>query len=114
VRLIASVLGLLGSVWFVVNYTKASQLRFRIEHEGGSLIAINTVLVHYGTWLYVLPVISLALGLWWCICRRSQPSATFEILLSATWLLALGLAGFCLLSWQIQNVPIFSHMEWHY
>jgi hypothetical protein len=50
----------------------------------------------------------------WCIRRRSAPSAAFEIMLSATWLLALALAGFCLLSWQIQNVPIFSHMEWHY
>lgn len=94
VRLIASVIGLIGSVWFVVNYTKASQFRFKFEYEGGQLNAINSVLVHYSTWLYVLPVISIALGLWG-ICRRSHPCDALEILISAAWLLALGLAGFC-------------------
>jgi hypothetical protein len=113
VRLIAAVVGLTASVWFVVTYTQMSHLRFKFEHEGGRLIAINEVLVPYGSWLYLLPAIALPIGLW-LICRRPNASATLEILLSATWLLALGLAGFCVLIWQVQNVPTFSHMEWHY
>jgi hypothetical protein len=113
VRLIAAVAGLSASVCFVVTYTRMSHLRFKFEHEGGSLISINEVLVQYASWLYLLPAITLPMGLW-LIWRRPQAVATFEGLLSAAWLLALGLAGFCILSWQTQNVPTFSHMEWHY
>jgi len=98
-------------VVFVVGYTHLSE--FKVEHEGGHLLAINEVLVPYSTWLYLLPAIALSVGLW-LICRRPKAAATLEILLSVTWLLALGLAAFCILIWQAQNVPTFSHMEWHY
>ena|SRR5438046_7407877 len=113
VRLIASVIGSTASVWFVVAYTRFSHFRFKFEHEGGQLNAINEVLVPHASWLYLLPVVALPIGLW-LICCRPQATATFEILLSAIWLLSLGIAGFCVLIWQVQNVPTFSHMEWHF
>jgi hypothetical protein len=113
VRLIAAVMGMTASVWFVVTYTDMSYSRFKFEHEGGRLIAINEVLVPYGSWLYLWPAIVLPIGLW-LIYRRPNASATLEIVLSGTWLLALALAGFCILIWQVQNVPTFSHMEWHF
>ena len=113
VRLTAAVIGLAASVWFVVAYTHFSHSRFRFEHEGGQLSAINEVLVAYGSWLYVMPLVALPVGLW-LVCWRPQATATLEILLSAIWLLALGLAGFSLLIWQLQNVPTFSHMEFHF
>jgi len=106
-------MGLTASAWFVVTYTRRSHLRFKFEHEGGMLIGFNEVLVPYCGWLYLLPVVALPIGLW-LIWRRPQATATLEVLLSASWLLALGLAGFCVLIWQVQNVPTFSHMEWHY
>ncbi|MCL4177149.1 MAG: hypothetical protein KJ072_05330 [Verrucomicrobia bacterium] len=113
VRLIAAVVGLIASVWFVGAYTHFSHLRFKFEHEGGQLIAINEILVPYAAWLYVLPTVALPIGLW-LVCRRPQAGAALEILLSFVWLLALGLTGFCILIWQVQNVPTFSHMEWHF
>jgi hypothetical protein len=62
VRSIAALIGLAASVWFVVTYTHFSHFRFRFEHEGGSLNAINEVLVPYGNWLYVLPLLRCRLA----------------------------------------------------
>ena len=72
VRLIAAVMGLTASVWFVVTYTHYSHFRFKFEHEGGQLIAITEVLVPYGRWLYLLPTIALPIGLWLICCHRSH------------------------------------------
>lgn len=113
VRLIAAVVALIASVWFVGAYTRFSHFRFKFEHEGGQLIAINEILVPYAGWLYVLPSVALPVGLW-LICRHPKAGALLEILLSVVWLLAFGLAVFCILIWQVQNVPTFSHMEWHF
>ncbi len=113
VRMITAVIVLTGSVWFVANYTRFSHFRFNFEHKDGHLIAITELLVLYCQWLYLLPLVILSIGLW-LIYFRSQAATALEILISGTWLFALGLAGFCVLIWQVQNVPMFSHMEWHY
>ena len=113
VRLLAAVLGAATSAWFVVTYTYFSHIRFKFEHRGGTLIALSENLAAYGEWLYVLPVLSLSLGLWLLLARPSYATA-FEVILSVTWLVPFAFALLCILAWQIQNVPTFSHMEWHY
>ena len=113
VRLLAAVLGAAASAWFVVLYTQFSRFRFEFEHRGGQLTAINTEMSAFGQWLFALPILALALGLWLLVARPAAANA-FEVVLSVTWLLALTLALFCILSWQVQNVPTFSHMEWHF
>lgn len=110
VRLLAADIGLTASVWFVVNYTYVSHLRFKDERAGSSLGDIAEDLVAYSSWLYVLPLIALPIGLWF-IFRRPRASATLEILLSATWLLALFLAAFCVLVWQGQYIRVGSLNE---
>jgi hypothetical protein len=113
VRLLAAVLGAAASAWFVVLYTRFSRFRFEFEHQGGQLTAINTEMSAYGDWLFALPSLAFALGLWLLITQPAAATA-FEVVLAATWLLAFTLALFCVLSWQVQNVPTFSHMEWHF
>lgn len=113
VRLVAAVIGLTASVWFVTSYTYMSHARFKFEHDGGQLTRANEILVSYCGWLYVFPVVLLLVGLW-CILDRPEAAATFEILLSVIWLLALGLAAICLLTWQVQNVPTFGGMHWNF
>ena len=113
VRLLAAVFAAAASAWFVVFYTHFSRFRFEFEHQGGQLTAINTALSAYGQWLFALPVLALALGSWLVVARPAAATA-FEVVLSVTWLLAFTLALFCILSWQVQNIPTFSHMEWHF
>ncbi|MCX5674014.1 MAG: hypothetical protein NTX87_03305 [Planctomycetota bacterium] len=112
-RLFAAVLGSAGSVWFVVVYSTYSHIRFKFDHEGGNLMLVSHAFLDHGNWLFLLPVLALPIG-FWLVRSRPQATVTFEILLSVIWLLSLALAAFCLLMWQVQNIPIFSHMEWHY
>jgi TRAP-type uncharacterized transport system fused permease subunit len=113
VRLIAAVIGAAASAWFVVHYTEFSRYRFEFEHRGGQLINANVALVAYGRWLYLLPVMALILG-FWLLRARPDSAATFEALVAVTWLLTFAVAAFTVLLWQVQNVPTFSHMEWHF
>jgi hypothetical protein len=113
VRLIAVVTALVASAWFVVVYTRFADFLFRFEHEGGRLSRITEILVGYGSWLYVLAPLFLFLGLF-LLLRRPQAVTTLEVVLSLGWLLALGASGLCILAWQVQNVPVFSRMEWHW
>ncbi|MBM4020438.1 MAG: hypothetical protein FJ288_19325 [Planctomycetes bacterium] len=112
-RLFAAVVGSAGSVWFVGLFSVYSQIRFKFEHQGGNLMVVSRAFLHYANWLFVVPVVALAIGVW-LVRSRPQATVTFEILLSVIWLLSLALAAFCLLMWQVQNIPIFSHMELHY
>lgn len=113
VRLLAAVLAAAVSAGFVVLYTRYSEFRFEFEHPGGTLMNMNSALSAYGHWLFALPVLTLAAG-WWLLVARPAATTSFEIVVSVTWLLAFTVALFCILAWQTQNVPSFSHMEWHY
>jgi len=113
VRLLAATIAAATSACFVVEYTRFSRLRFEFEHQGGILTAVNDFMSAHGQWTFALPVLALVLGLWVLLVRPSA-AATFEAVVSTTWVLAFTVALFCILSWQIQNVPTFSHMEWHY
>ncbi len=106
VRLLFAVLGAGASAWFVVLYTRFSRFRFEFEHPGGNLTPFNTAMSAYGQWLSLLPLLPLVLGLWLLISRPTA-AMCFELVLSATWFVAFALALLCVLSWQIQNVPIY-------
>lgn len=106
VRLLAVVIGSAMAVLFVVAYTHVSRARFEYESEGARLGRVNDLLVAHGSWLWLLPVVAVLAGLF-LIRRRPQSAASFEALLAMVWLASLGLVGFCLLSWQLQDVPIF-------
>lgn len=114
VRLLAAVIGQASLIWFVVTYTFTSRVRFEQEHgEPSRYKSLPEFFIDYSNWGYLFPIVSLASGLW-LILRCPRWDATLEILLSATWLIGLGLAGLCLLGWQVQYVKIFSGMSWHY
>ena len=113
IRLLSAVLGAATSVWFAVTYSRFSKFRFEFEPRGGILTNATTEMLAYGQWLFLLPVTALVLGVW-LLFARPRAVATFEFVLCVTWLLALTIALCCILIWQAQNVPVFSHMEWHY
>lgn len=114
VRLIGAVTGATATVWFIETYTRISRFRFDFEHDNhGPLIGFIQLQLEYGNWLYLLPVAALAAGVW-LLWRRPTALTAFEVVLSTIWLVSLGLAGLCILVWQAQNMPTFSHMEWHY
>ena len=113
VRLLAAVFAAATSAWFSVLYTHFSKFRFEFEHQGANLIVITEEMAAYGAWLFALPVMALIVGLWLLLARPAA-ATTFEAILAVTWVLAFALALFCILGWQVQNVPTFSHMEWHY
>src|SRR5262245_35489977 len=104
VRLLSTVIGAAMSAWFVVTYTRFSKLRFEFEHRNGMLTGATSGMSAHGPWLFALPIIALIVGLWLLFARPAAVT-TFELLLSATWLLALASALFCIIAWQAQNVP---------
>ena len=113
VRLLAAIVvsGIAGL--FVLEYSRFSRLRFEYEHPGGHLIHATEFLAS-SAWIgFVVPLIALLLGTG--ALRLSKGSAVlFEVVMAFTWALSFFWICFGILSWQIQNVPVFSHMEWHF
>ncbi|MCP5524814.1 MAG: hypothetical protein H7A46_25085 [Verrucomicrobiales bacterium] len=106
VRLLAAVIASAMSVVFVVAYSHVSRSRFEYQSEGAQLMHVNKLMCAHGGWLWLLPSVAVLAGL--ILTRRRPPSAaSFEALLAIVWLVSLGLVGFCLVSWQLQDVPIF-------
>ena len=81
VRLLTAVLAAATSVWFVVLYTRFSKFRFEFEHRGGMLMNMNSALSDYCHWLFALPVVTLAIGVWLLVARPAAVTS-FEIVLS--------------------------------
>ena len=111
-RLLSAVVLSVAACFFVVTYTRFSHFRFRFEHPGAQLMKGCVFIVHYSVVAYVIPIIALLAGI---VALRARNSIViFEVILAVTWVLSLGWAGLCLLLWQSQNVPMFSHMELHF
>ena len=114
VRLLASVAISLAACLFVVAYNHASATRFQFDHPGATTVTpFNEFVGAYGICAYAVPLAGLLVGtltLW----RRPNSHVLIELIVSALWVLALIWSGLVLLSWQIQNIPIFSGMRWHY
>jgi hypothetical protein len=60
-----------------------------------------------------VPVIGLLLGIT-IIWRWPKLDVLMELVVACLWVLAFLWAGFVLIVWQMQNIPIFHGMRWHY
>lgn len=113
VRLIAAIAVSVAGCFFVSVYSRLAHFRFRYEHPEGSFSRATEFLAQTGWIGYAVPAFALFLGVW--ALRRPGGSPVFiEAVISATWLFSLIWFGSCLLLWQAQNVPVFSHMQSHF
>ena len=112
-RLVSAVVLSVAACFFVVTYTRLSHFRFQFEHPGAQLMIGCVFIVHYSAFAYALPVTALLSGIV-ALRAKSGVPVIFEVILEVTWVLSLGWVGFCLLLWQSQNIPIFTHMELHF
>jgi uncharacterized membrane protein len=62
---------------------------------------------------YAAPIVGLLLGSL-IIWRWPDRPALLEVVVSALWILSLVWVGCALLLWQMQNIPVFHGMRWHY
>lgn len=113
VRLAGAVSSSLISSTFSVIYTRHSHFRFRFEHPEGSLMNMNEALVAYGKWAFALPAVALTAGLV-LLCTRAKSDVAFELCIAGAWVSSLLMVVIPVLCWQTQNVPIFTHMQWHF
>jgi hypothetical protein len=65
------------------------------------------------THAYVVPLTGLLLGII-IIWRWPKLHVLIELVVASLWVLAFLWAGFVLIVWQVQNIPIFHGMRWHY
>lgn len=126
VRLLTSMVIAFGACAFVVFYDRASTIRYPFDHpnaEGsrtasGEFVISNRpaageFITAYRTYAYAVPLAGLLLGIV-IIWRWPKLPALLELVVSAMWVLGLVWAGFVLLMWQGQNIPIFHGMRAHY
>ena len=113
IKLVSAALASVAACFFVVIYSWASRWRWAYEQPGAQMISGTQFLVTYGNMAFVFPVSTFLLGIYLLILRPDRRLA-FEATVATTWLLSLVWAGGCLLLWQIQYVPIFTRMHWHY
>ena len=99
--------------FFVSAYSRVAHFRFLYEHPEGSF-SRATEFLSQAAWVgYMIPAAAILLGFW--ALRRADSSPVFiEIVIAATWFLSLAWFGCCLLFWEAQNAPVFSHMRYHF
>jgi hypothetical protein len=113
VRLLAAVAVSAAGCFFVTAYSSLSHFRFRYEHPEGSFSRATEFLSQMGWVGYAVPAIALLAGI--LALRRVEVSdVLIEIIIASTWLLSLVWFGSCLLFWEAQNIPVFSHMQFHF
>lgn len=113
VRLLTAVAASLAGCFFVSTYSRLAHFRFRYEHPDGNFSRAAEFLTQTGWVGYTVPTVALLLGVW-ALRRPGGPSLFIEVVIAATWLLSLVWFGSCLLFWEAQNVPVFSHMTFHF
>src|ERR1035437_9635186 len=107
VRLLAAIAGSTAGCFFVSVYSRLSHFRFLYEHADGRFCRGAEFLSERAWVGYAVPAIALLVGIW--ALRRSGSPVLFEIIVALTWVLSLVWFGSCLLIWQSQNCPTFSH-----
>jgi len=113
VRLLIAIAVSLGVSFFVIQYSRLAFLRFRYEHPYAQLIN-GTEFLKDRAWIgYSIPLTTLLAGLF-ALRRGGSSSLMIEVVIGLSWVFAFAWFGLCLLAWQAQNVPVFSHMEWHF
>ena len=113
VRLLGAVAVSVAACFFVTVYSSMAHFRFLNDHPGGSFSKVTEFLTQRGWVGYMLPALALLVGCW-ALRRAGHSSVWIEVVIAGTWLLSLVWFGYCLLMWEIQNCPVFSHMEFHY
>jgi hypothetical protein len=132
VRLFTATTVMSAACFFVVQYDRLAAIRYPFDHPhadghwippGGPLGNGRFVpesrpqaaefVSAYCTYAYAVPIAGLLLGILF-IWRWPQRPVLTELVVSAMWVLGLIWAGFVLLEWQIQNIPVFHGMYWHY
>jgi hypothetical protein len=102
------------SALYVVFYTGMSFSRFRYDHpDNNGLTVFNQFMVDHSYVGWTIPAFIAVCGLLSFRCRARK-----DVLLEATiqigWILSLGWIFVSILSWQIQNIPVFSGGHLHY
>jgi hypothetical protein len=113
VRLLGAVTVSVAACIFVALYSRIAHFRFLSDHPGGSFSKAAEFLTHRAWLGYILPAVALVAGCW-SLRRVGQSSVWIEVVIAGTWLLSLVWFGYCVLAWEVQNCPVFSHMELHY
>jgi hypothetical protein len=115
VRLLAAVSIALAACQFVIWYDGVSRIRFQFDHPGQTLTGCyaGQFVTTYGKYASAVPLAALLMGTL-TIWRWPNSHALFEVVVSTLWVLAFIWAGLILVIWQVQNIPIFSGMRWHY
>ena len=91
-----------------------SHIRLGIDHPGASSWPpFVELMLSRGNWTYALPLIVLIVGLA-CLRVRSSSLALFEVVIQLAWMTAIALPLFCILFWQIANIPTYSGGRAHY
>jgi hypothetical protein len=113
VRLLGAVSVSVAACFFVSLYSRMAHFRFLSDHPGGNFSNAAEFLTQRGWVGYMLPAVALLVGCW-ALRRAGQSSVWIEVVIAGTWILSLVWFGYCLLMWEVQNCPVFSHMEFHY
>ena len=113
VRLLGAIAISVAGCFFVSVYSGIAHLRFLSDHPEGSFSQVTEFLSQRGWVGYTLPAFALLVGCW-ALRRAGRSPVWIEVVIAGTWFLSLGWFGYCLLMWEAQNCPTFSHMRFHY
>jgi len=130
VRLVAAVAIALAACAFVTLYDRLSYARYCLDHPNAdghreppgeafgefvieSRVPAGAFITAHRAHAYVVPLAGLLLGLM-VIWRWPNLHVLIELIVASLWILAFLWAGFVLIAWQMQNIPIFHGMRWHY
>ncbi len=130
VRLLAAVVIACAACLFVVSYDNFAYIRYSFDHPDAdghreppdnafSKLVLESrsnacvFITAHRTHAYAVPLAGLLLGII-IIWRWPQLHVLLELVVASLWILAFLWAGVVLISWQIQNIPIFHGMRWHY
>jgi Trk-type K+ transport system membrane component len=131
IRLLASVLIAFAACYFVVQYDAFSTIRFPFDHPQADGHWVPPSAEFFGTFVreshlvgaefvtahrkhaYAVPVVGLLVGIL-VIWRWPRFHVLTELVVSAMWVLGLLWAGFAVLMWHVQNIPIYHGGRWHY
>ena len=111
VRLIGVVLMSSVAVLFVHYYGQWVRNELEFEHEAIELTAACQFLSDYGRVGLALPVLMAAVGGFAIVKKRRL---LHEIALASTCVLSVAWVLFTIVAWQVERIPIFHGMRWHY
>lgn len=102
------------AAWFVKAYTRTSNLRFVVDHEVEPGMNGAQLLLRYSWVGYAIPLLALASGIAVYVLMPKRRELGAEAVAWITAILAFAWVLFCLLIWQMANVPWWSGTGVHY